>query len=116
MPAAQEGSQAGWRRTVWRHPLFVAAMLSVACVVASSHLPFAGFAVAVAAGLAGTWQFGWKPGVSFLMCGLLSVSWFLWRDARRAHQERELAALEGVVPVKVGAVLLADAKGGGHRW
>jgi len=101
---------------VWRHPLFVAAMLSVACVVASSHLPLAGFAMAVAAGIAGIWQLGWKPGVSLLLCGLLSVSGFLWRDARRAHQERELAALEGAVPVKVDAVLLADAKGGGHRW
>jgi ComEC/Rec2-related protein len=115
MPAAQVGSQVGWRRGLSRYPLFAAAMAAVAAVIAASHDPLFGVAVAMLAGAIGA-IFHWKTGLSWLLCGLLSVSVFLWRDGTRARQEHQLSQLEGASPVKASAVLLADAQAIGNRW
>jgi ComEC/Rec2-related protein len=78
-----------------RHPMFVAAVVTVVGVAAADGRPWRGLVMvalfAVAGGLCGTW----RNGLVWLLCGWVSVGVFAWRDGARQMAEAALAAAPG---------------------
>lgn len=108
---------AGMRRWVQRvcqpHPLFVAAVVVVACVAATDRQPLAGLFVGLVLGTAGAWCAGWRSGLAWALCGWLAGAGFVWRDRSRLAADRELAVAPGGW---VRARLLSDGQGSARRW
>ncbi|MEO6476710.1 MAG: ComEC/Rec2 family competence protein [Luteolibacter sp.] len=89
------------------------ALVAAACV-AAAHWNFpAGLILGVLLALAGGYFCGWKTGLSWWICGWVSVATFTWRNESRLGAERELLqAASGEVQGRV----LADAKGSERFW
>ncbi len=96
------------RLAVARHPLFVAALIAVACVIGAAQSSLYGIIVAVICGLAGCFFKSWKLGIAWLSCGLLAAGVVTWRMNLQATTERNLAAAAGG---EFRAKILANARG-----
>jgi ComEC/Rec2-related protein len=96
-----------------RHPLFIASLVTVLCVLAAdSHIGW-GFLVAAVCALAGLAAVGWRTAMAWLCCGIVAVAVFSLRDATRVPMESLAAAYRG--KPAVGRVL-EDARGSQWRW
>ena len=102
---------AGTNRFVGRHPLFVAAMIAVLCVLAADYGLMWGLLGVAACAAAGWYSGSGRRSVVFGLCGLLAVGVFSVRKASREGAEKSLVGTGGTF----GAKLLEDAKGT-TRW
>ena len=96
-----------------RHPLFAAALVTVACVLAADQRPWSGLAAAVVAGWLGTACATWRRGIAWLAFGIIAAGVFILRDNARQTAEETLLALPGGIEA---AILLEDGRGGGRVW
>ncbi len=107
----------GWREGVaafcTRHPLFVAALLTVGSVAGAACWLGLGLAVSVAAGLLGGYLRGWRVGLGWVACGFLAVGAFTWR---KASCEADGRALIGTTASGMRGRVLRDAKGSENSW
>lgn len=88
-------------------------MVSAACVFVADGQVWRGIAAGILLGAAGLLFSGWKKGLAWLLCGLVSVGVFAWRDGQRREAERGLLSLPAMERT---AVLLGDAKGTERFW
>lgn len=96
-----------------RHPLFAAALVAAACVVAASwNFPIA-LALAVLFSLAGKLVIGLRVGLAWLLCGWLAAAVFTVRTAGREAAQNALLAAP---PAEMTGRALADAQGRGQIW
>ncbi len=96
-----------------RHPLFVAALVTVGCVLAADASWAAGLGVAVMSGLAGAVLKNRRVALAWMMCGGIAVAVLTWRNgAREAQESRLLASIGG----EMWGRALKDGKGGGGYW
>lgn len=96
-----------------RHPLFVAALVVVACVLAAERNLWLGLGLGLLLGLAGGFLKGWRTGLAWVLCGALAVAVFTWRTAARNADERDLLASgHGEFQGRV----IKDAKGKETFW
>lgn len=96
-----------------RHPLFAAALVAVACVLAADVHAWWGLAVAAACALTAAGCGVWRHGLAWLVCGGIAVGVFTWRDGSRARAEAEFAIAPGAF---LEARLLEDGRKGGRYW
>jgi competence protein ComEC len=96
-----------------RHPLFVAALVAVAGVIATDHHPAWGLAVVFACGVAAATCGAPLRALTWLACGGVAVGVFTWRDGARNRAEDGLLLSRGGMVV---ARLLEDGKGSGRTW
>lgn len=96
-----------------RHPLFVAALVAVACVLAADAHAWWGLVVAAACALTASACGAWRHGLSWLVCGGIAVGVFTWRDGTRARAEAEFANTPAAI---LKARLLEDGRKGGRYW
>jgi ComEC/Rec2-related protein len=96
-----------------RHPLFTAALVTVACVLAAQSQPWLGLAAAGILALLGTASASWRRGVAWLLCGGIAAGVFTMRNNARRMAEETLTALPGGL---AEAGLLEDGRGGGRIW
>ena len=109
-----QSGMCGWLRgCCHRHPLFAAALVAAACVVAADWRPAAGLLAGAVLAAAGGWTVGWRSGVAWALCGWLAVGGLAWREGKRRAAARELLASPGGL---VQARLLQDGQGGGRSW
>ena len=103
-----------WTRdSTGRHPLFAAALVTVACVIAADAMSWLGLAAAVISALLGTACATWRRGLAWFVCGGLAAGVFTMRTNARRMAEETLMALPGGV---MEARLLEDGRGGGRIW
>lgn len=109
-----ESGMRGWLKGFsGRHPLFVTAIVAVACVAAAAWHPgwgfLAGAVLAWIGGVSVAWRWAWV----WLFCGWLAVGVCAWRVGSRETVERELLkAPEGWVRARI----LEDARGSERFW
>ncbi len=98
------------RATVFyeRHPLFVLAMVAVACVAIADWQIAGGIAAAFGLGFVGFFLKGWRHGLAWLLCGCLAIGGFTWRNEFRKSAER---ALIGSAGGEMQGRVLADVQG-----
>jgi competence protein ComEC len=101
------------RNSSGRHPLFAAALVTVACVLAANVIPWMGLATAGIFALLGTACSSWRRGMAWLVCGGLAAGVFTVRNNTRRMAEETLMALPGGV---MESRLLEDGRGGGRVW
>ena len=91
-----------------RHPLFVAAMVTVTCVALTDQNIFLGITAAVLLGILGLLLKGWRHGLAWLVCGGLALGGYVARDEfRKSTESKLLGSTGGEMQGKV----LADGKG-----
>ncbi|MCU0777134.1 MAG: ComEC/Rec2 family competence protein [Akkermansiaceae bacterium] len=103
----------GLRDGSGRHPLFAAALVTVAGVAAADMgLPWGLLAVSlcVATGLICG---GWRQALTWFVCGGLAVGVFTWRESSRERAETELLASRGGLTT---ARMLEDGRGNERFW
>jgi competence protein ComEC len=109
-----ECGRGGWAgEFCGRHPLFLAALVAAACVLTAERNGYAGLGLGAVLGMAGGLLRGWRVGLAWLVCGVLAVGVFMWRNEARKADERGL--LENAGGVMEGRVL-KDAKGKANFW
>jgi ComEC/Rec2-related protein len=96
-----------------RHPLFAAALVTVACVLAADTEPWLGLAAVAISALVGRACASWRRGFAWLVCGIIAAGVFTLRNNARRMAEETLTALPGG-PAE--ARLLEDGRGGGRAW
>lgn len=96
-----------------RHPLFVAALVAVGCVLAADWKLAAGLGAAAGLGLLGGVLKGRRVAMAWMLCGGIAAGVFAWRVVARDEEERALLAAPGG---KMEGVALKDGKGGGVFW
>ncbi len=96
-----------------RHPLFLAALVAAACVLTAERSGYAGLGLATVLALAGGLLRGWRVGLAWLVCGVLAVGVFTWRNEARKADERELLGNAGGL---MQGRVLKDAKGKENFW
>ena len=104
----------GWAGDVigW-HPLFVTALVAVACVLAAERNLYTALGFAAVLGVAGGLLRGWRMGMAWLICGTLAAGVFTWRnEARRADERSLLGSAGGAMQGRV----LKDARGKVSFW
>lgn len=101
------------RNASGRYPLFAAALVTVACVLAAEAEPWLGLAAAGVMALLGTACGSWRRGLAWLACGALAAGVFTARKNTRRLAEETLMALPGG---RTEARLLEDGRGGGPFW
>lgn len=105
---------AGWlRKWIGWHPLFAAALVAVACVVAADVTPAWGLVLAVAFAVVATACGAWLHGLAWGVCGVIAVSVFSWRQDAQSLAEAELANASAT---RLEARLLQDGRGRGRNW
>jgi ComEC/Rec2-related protein len=97
-----------------RHPLFVAALVTVACVLAAQAGPWWGGGVVIACALCGAACGMRGAALAWFGCGFIAVAVFIMRDATRQQAESALASIASGSMVR-GRVL-EDAKGNDRYW
>ena len=109
-----ECGSGGWAGELGgRHPLFLAALVTVACVLTAERNLNAALGLAALLGLAGGLLRGWRVGLAWLMCGTLAVGVFTWRnEATKADERSLLGSAGGLMQGRV----LKDAKGKESFW
>jgi len=117
MPAAMEkhlSMTGAWLRDFsGRHPMFAAAVVAAACVLAADAHLWWGFLAAAVFALTATACGAWARGLAWLVCGGIAVGVFAWRDGSRARAEAEFALAQGTW---LEARLLEDGRGRGRYW
>lgn len=96
-----------------RHPLFIAALVAVCCVLLAT--------VGVAAALVGgallaaviSWLRGWKTALMCLLCGWGALGGYLWRVGETSAGEQKMLSSPSV---RMTARVLKDGKGSGRMW
>lgn len=96
------------RLAVARHPLFIASLVAVACVIGAAQSLSCGVIVALICGVAGWLLKSRKLGIAWLGCGLLAAGIVTWRMDRQATNERKLLASTGG---EMRAQVLVNARG-----
>lgn len=96
-----------------RHPLFAAALVTVACVLAADASPWLGLAAPLVAAWLGTACSSWRRALAWLSCGIITTGVFMMRDNARRMAEKTLLALPGG-PME--ARLMEDGRGGDKIW
>jgi competence protein ComEC len=96
-----------------RHPLFAAALVTVASVLACKWHPAAGAGVALFSGLAGGFFLGWRTAAGWCLAGLTAAGCYTWRVEMRNKAERDLLVLPGG-PMR--GRILKDARAAGDFW
>lgn len=95
-----------------RHPLFMAAAVSVSAVLAADRGLAWGLVVAMLWGVAGWFFAGRMKAVAWLLCGALAAGVLCVKKDFREETERELVGSGG----RISARLVGDARGGGGFW
>jgi competence protein ComEC len=96
-----------------RHPLFLAALVTAACVlVAARSLPAACW-VAAALACTGGLLLGWRTALAWLACGGIGIAVFTVRTDRQRSDEQVLLAAPGG---DQQGRLLADPRGSNRFW
>lgn len=96
-----------------RHRLFVAALVTVGCVLAADGSLAAGLACGVLLGGVGGILHGWRVALAWLLCGWVAVGVFQGRQAARVSAE---SALLGHPGGEMAARVLKDGKGSEKLW
>ncbi|MEO0017577.1 MAG: hypothetical protein RLZZ522_860, partial [Verrucomicrobiota bacterium] len=96
-----------------RHPMFVAALVTVGCVLAADGTLAAGLGAAAAFGLTGALLKNRRVGLAWLLCGGIAAGVFTWRKEVR---ESGQTALLGSAGGRMWGRALKDGKGGGGYW
>jgi ComEC/Rec2-related protein len=78
-----------------RHPLFVIAMVVVACVAVADQKLAWGAAVAVLLGFCGGFLKGWRHGLAWTICGWVAIGGYVSRNEFRKSAEQALIASPG---------------------
>lgn len=104
----------GWLENwLGRHPLFAAALVACACVVAANGHWAWGILAGGVLGAAGFLVAGGRSACAWLLCAWLAVGVFTWRGvSREAAEKALLAAPDGWVQAR----LLKDARGSDRFW
>ena len=104
----------GWLRdSSARHPMFAAALVSVASVIAADVSPWLGFLIAGVFALIGmAYASRWR-GMAWFICGGIAAVVFVSRAHTQQLAEKNLLAQEGGT---MEAYLLADGRGSGMTW
>jgi ComEC/Rec2-related protein len=101
------------RNSAGRHPLFAAALVTVACVLAAESGPWSALAAAGISAMLGAAISSWRAGMAWCLCGTLAAGGFMLRNESQQMAEQTLVALTGGV---AEARLLEDGGGGGMVW
>ncbi len=105
-----------WKQTTAfcrRHPLFAAALVAVAAVLAAEWQPAAGLTVAIFLGLGGGVCLGWRAAVGGCLAGLTATGCYIWRvDARNAAEHDLLKMASGPMHARI----LKDARATADFW
>lgn len=96
-----------------RHPLFLAALVTVCCVLAASLGWAFGLIAGIGLAFVANYLKGWRLGAAWLLCGWLATAIFAWRVNDLKDAERGLMASPGV---SMRGRILKDAKSGGTNW
>ncbi len=110
---SRPGARAWLLCCVRHHPLFAAAVVAAAGVLAENFHPFGGWAAAVVIAGAGCMAVGWRTGMVWLLCGCWAVGGFVWREEIRRAAEQQLLDSPGA---RVSARVLKDAQGTDRFW
>ena len=95
------------------HPMFAAALVTVAGVAAADADPLWGVLAVVVCTMAGLIFCVWRHALAWLLCGGLAVGVFTWRERARERAETELLASRGAWTT---ARVLEDGRGNGSYW
>ncbi len=91
-----------------RHPLFVAAMVTVICVALADQKIAWGIVAALLLGFFGYFLKGWRHGLAWLICGGLALGGYVGREEfRKSNEIRLLGSAAG----EMQGTVLADGKG-----
>ena len=107
------GIRAWLNDRIGRRPLFAAAMLAMAGVLAVGGGLWTPVAVAIAAGLIGCWCGTCRRGLVWLLCAATAARVLAWRLDRRQNFERVLSHSGGA---NLTVRLLEDSDGGEGFW
>lgn len=91
-----------------RHPLFVVALVAVACVALADQKIAWGAAAGIVLGFGGWSLKGWKHGLAWTLCGWLAVAGYVSRNEFRKTAEHELIGSAGG---EMQGKVLANAQG-----
>jgi ComEC/Rec2-related protein len=95
-----------------RHPLFVAALIAVGCVLAADRSRLLGAVAALCFGGIGLLLAGWRRGLVWILCGGVAVAVFCVKKESRAEAEEKLVGAAGVATGKI----LVDGRGTAGFW
>ena len=96
-----------------RHPLFVAALVAVICVLAAQAGPWPGAVAVLACALMAVICSMWRAALAWLGCGSIVVMVFTVRESQRHDAETALAATAGIV---TQGCATEDARGNERYW
>jgi ComEC/Rec2-related protein len=103
-----------WLRDICgRHPLFAAALVTVAAVAAADADPLWGALAVALCATAGLVGCGWRHALAWLLCGGLAAGVFTWREDARERAEVEMLASRGGWTT---ARVLEDGRGNERFW
>lgn len=105
--------RAGLTAFFGRHPVFAAALAMAACIVLADRCVAAGCLAAVALGGVGVWFGCWRRGLAWVLCGVLAVGAFAWRNHQRDAAGAALLVSGGGL---VEGRALKDGKGDNGAW
>jgi competence protein ComEC len=101
------------RENCGRHPMFAAALVTVAGVAAADTGAQWGFLTVLLCAAAGLGCGVWHHALAWCLCGGLAVGVFNWREREREHAETELLKQQGGW---THARLLEDGRGNERYW
>lgn len=101
------------RDSCGRHPLFAAALVTVAGVAGADGDPRWGALAVALCATAGLICCGWRHALAWLLCGGLAVGVFSWRERAREHAQTELLDSSGG---GTNARVLEDGRGSERYW
>ncbi len=78
-----------------RHPLFITALVTVACVIVAAQSLAVSCLLAAILACGGWWVLGWRTALAWLICGGISIAVFTLRSDRQQADERVLLASPG---------------------
>lgn len=113
MPGEENVLRVSARRFVSRHPLFAVAIVAALSVLLVDGSMLLGLAFGLGLSLIGWTVSGWKTGLAWLVCVVMAVGVFTWRNVSQLTDERILL---GVAGGEIEGRMLEDASGNDRFW
>lgn len=112
--AGSDEAGIGWiRLRMANHPLLIAALLAVICVVLSDFLAWVGLLAGLLAGVLAGRYCGWRAGCCWGMSGLLAAGMFVHRETQWEKAQRCMLEIPGG---ELRARITEDARGSERFW